>query len=62
MQVQPPLKIDLLEFGNGQIDTRFFNANKSPHELTETILPTANLVKLQNNDDKFKNFDVSKRI
>ena len=44
------------------MDTKYFNSKSQPEDLTETVLPQANLDKLKKNNKAFMNFDSKKLI
>jgi len=57
---KPPLVPDVSETGG--FDNKYFAAKSTAQDLAETVLPQANLDKLQKNSNQFAKFDTSRKI
>ena len=45
-KIDPPLKLDIKDLGGDKYDNKYFNTKSTPQDLTETVLPQANMDKL----------------
>ena len=48
---KPPLVLDVSETGGAGFDNKYFNSKSTAQDLAETVLPQANLDKLQKNSN-----------
>jgi len=61
-KIDPPLKLDIKDLGGDKYDNKYFNTKSTPQDLTETVLPQANMDKLQKNSNQFAKFDTQRQL